>query len=68
MPVASQKYLTPSTVCLVMMMESIWGSFFSILFGFEKFTINLLIGGTLIIISLMVSELSFTPKNKIETK
>ncbi len=66
MQVAAQKYLTPSTACIVMIMEGVWGSLFSILFGFEKFTINLLIGGTLIVISLMVSELPFLSKKKID--
>ncbi len=68
MQVAAQKYLTPSTASLVMMLESIWGSLFSIMFGFENFTLNLLIGGGLIVASLIVSEVSFPLKNKVVSK
>ena len=66
MQVASQKYVNPSTASLVLMFESVFGSIFSILFGFEKFTLNLLIGGLLIVTSLVISEVDFKAavKNK----
>lgn len=57
--VAAQKYVNPSTASLVLMLESVFGSIFSIMFGFEKFTVNLLIGGGLVVASLAVSELDF---------
>lgn len=57
--VAAQKYVNPTTASLVLMFESVFGSLFSIMFGFEKFTLNLLIGGSLIVISLVVSEVDF---------
>lgn len=57
--VAAQKYVNPSTASLVLMFESVFGSIFSIMFGFEKFTLNLLIGGSLIVVSLVVSEVDF---------
>ena len=61
MQVASQKYVNPSTASLVLMFESVFGSIFSIMFGFEKFTLNLLIGGLLIVVSLVISEVEFKP-------
>ncbi|MBR2028409.1 MAG: DMT family transporter [Oscillospiraceae bacterium] len=65
MQVAAQKYVNPSTASLVLMFESVFGSIFSILFGFEKFTLNLLVGGSLIVASLVVSEVDFkTAKQK----
>jgi len=59
MQVAAQKYVNPSTASLVLMFESVFGSLFSILFGFEAFTVNLLIGGGLIVASLIISEVDF---------
>lgn len=57
--IVSQRYVSPSTASLVFMFESVFGSIFSILFGFEEFTLNLLIGGSLIVVSLVVSEIDF---------
>ena len=57
--VAAQKYVNPSTASLVLMFESVFGSIFSIMFGFEKFTLSLLIGGSLIVASLVISEVDF---------
>ncbi len=54
--VAAQRYVNPSTASLVLMFESVFGSIFSIMFGFEQFTWNLLIGGSLIVASLIISE------------
>ncbi|MBQ8733862.1 MAG: DMT family transporter, partial [Anaerotignum sp.] len=66
--VAAQKHVNPSTASLVPMFESVFGSIFSIMFGFETFTLNLLVGGSLIVASLVVSEVdlkSFAKKNKV---
>lgn len=57
--VAAQRYVSPSSASLVLMFESVFGSLFSILFGFEVFTLSLVIGGSLIILSLVVSEVDF---------
>ena len=66
--VAAQKHVNPSTASLVLMFESVFGSIFSIMFGFETFTLSLLVGGSLIVASLVVSEVdlkSFAKKNKV---
>jgi len=41
------------------MTESMFGSIFSVVFGFEPFTENLFIGGVLIIIALLIMQLNF---------
>ena len=68
MQVAAQRYVNPSTASLVLMFESVFGSIFSIMFGFEEFTLNLLIGGSLIVASLVVSELDFKTFGKAKVK
>jgi len=60
--ILSQRFVSPNTASLVFMFESVFGSIFSILFGFEAFTVNLFIGGGLIMISLVISEVEFKKK------
>ncbi len=60
--IISQRHIPPSTASLVMMLEGVFGSIFSIMWGFESFTINLLIGGSLILTSLILSEIDFKKK------
>lgn len=62
--VMAQKYVTASTASLVLMMEGVWGSAFSILFGYENFTLSLLLGGALIVVSLVLSEVQLLKKSK----
>lgn len=56
--IVAQRYLSASTASLVMMLEGVFGSIFSIMFGYEFFTINLLVGGGLILLSLILSEMT----------
>ena len=57
--ILSQRYVSPNTASLVFMFESVFGSIFSILCGFELFSWNLVLGGGLIITSLVISEVDF---------
>ncbi len=41
------------------MTESMFGSIFSVVFGFEPFTWDLLIGGALIVLALVVMQVGF---------
>lgn len=51
-----QKYTSASTAALFFSLESVFGITFSVLFGFEKLTANLVIGGLLIVLSIIVTE------------
>ncbi len=62
--IISRKHLPATTASLVMMLEGVFGSIFSIMWGFEPFTMNLLIGGSLILASLILSEIQFKKSNK----
>lgn len=64
MQIVAQRHLSASTASLVMMLEGVFGSVFSILFGFEKFTLGLLIGGGLILASLIISEVQIIKVKK----
>lgn len=62
MQIAAQKHLSAVTASLVMMLEGVFGSLFSVIAGFEPFTVSLLVGGVMIISSLVLSEVEFKKK------
>lgn len=69
MQVMAQKHITASTASLIMVLEGVWGSVFSIMFRYESFTTNLIIGGTLIVVSLVLSEIpSIKTRKKLRIK
>lgn len=62
--IVAQRYLSASTACLILMLEGVFGSVFSVLFGYEPFTMNLFIGGSLIVCSLILSEIQIVKKKE----
>ncbi|MCI1283727.1 MAG: DMT family transporter [Lacticaseibacillus songhuajiangensis] len=54
-----QKFTDPTPAGLIMMTESVFGSIFSVAFGFEAFTINLLLGGLLILLAIILMQVDF---------
>lgn len=57
--VVGQRFTDPTPAGIILMTESMFGSIFSVVFGFEPFTENLFIGGVLIIIALLIMQLNF---------
>ncbi len=51
-----QRYTSATTAGLIMMLESVFGSIFSIVWGFEEFTPRLAIGGGVILLFLVISQ------------
>lgn len=60
-----QKFTDPTPAGLIMMTESVFGSVFSVMFGFEPFTMDLLFGGLLILIAIIIMQVDF---RKVFTK
>ncbi len=56
----AQKYTDPTTASLILMTESFFAAVFSILFGFEKLTPALAIGGALILLANVILQLRHT--------
>lgn len=54
--IETRRYLPASTASLIMTLEGVFGSIFSVLLGFESFTMSLFWGGTIIFISLVICE------------
>ncbi len=53
---SAQKYTTSSKAAIVLAAEALWGSLFSLLFGFEPLTLRLVVGGLLIFSSILIVE------------
>lgn len=57
--VIAQRYTSATTASLILMLESVSGSVFSIMFGYEKFTKQLLLGGGIILVALVFMNVDF---------
>lgn len=57
--VLAQKHTSATSAGLIMMLEGFFGSVFSVAFGFESFTVQLVVGGTLIMLSIVLMEIDF---------
>lgn len=66
--VIAQRHTSATAAGLIMMLEGFFGSVFSVAFGFEAFTSRLAIGGTIIMVSLMLMEVDFTQLKKLLTR
>lgn len=51
-----QKYTPPSSVALIMTLESVLGAFFSVVFGYDRLEAKLLLGFVLIFVSVVIAE------------
>ncbi|KRL05181.1 DMT family transporter [Liquorilactobacillus oeni] len=54
--VIGQKYTDSTSAGLILMTESLFASFFSVILGFEQLTHNLLLGGILIVAAIFIME------------
>ncbi len=52
----AQRKISPGIAAIILCTEALWGALFSILFGFEKLTLGMVVGGILIILSTVLVE------------
>ncbi|MEH6841417.1 DMT family transporter [Priestia megaterium] len=57
--VLAQKRISATSAGLIMMLEDVFGSVFSVAFGLEAFTAKLVVGGILIMLSIILIEVNF---------
>lgn len=60
----AQTITTPSKAAIIMSAESLFGPLFAILIGFEVFRVNIVIGGFIILASVVLSEIEFKRRGK----
>lgn len=58
-----QRYTDESTAGLILMNEALFGSLLSVLFGFEPFSLHLLIGGIMIMLAILLTQLQANKQN-----
>ena len=57
----AQRYVSSSKAAIILACESLFGTLFSVLLGYDKLTLPMLVGGTIIIISLVLTETTPAP-------
>ncbi len=60
----AQRYTTGTRTAIILSSESLFGSLFSVILGLEPFTIFLVIGGAVILTSIIMSEIKIVPKKR----
>lgn len=60
----AQQFTTPSKAGIFMSMEGLFGSIFSVILKIDTLTINLVIGGSIILLSVILSEVNINLKPK----
>lgn len=64
--IISQKHTSATAAGLILMTESLFASLVSILFGVDHLTMNLMIGGTLLILANLVMQLDVIHRHRIK--
>ncbi len=59
----AQKHISSSKVSLILVTESLFAGVFSILLGFENITSNMIVGGGLILVAVILVEVDFSKKS-----
>lgn len=62
----SQKYTAASKASILLSTEGFFGALFSVLFGFEPVTVPLVIGGAIIMLSIVLLEAKLPGRKKME--
>jgi drug/metabolite transporter (DMT)-like permease len=56
-----QKYASPNQASLILSLEAVFGTLFSVILGDERLTIGLVIGFVIIFIAMMINEFKLDP-------
>lgn len=62
---AVQRYVTSSKAALILSTEALFGSLFSVLLGYDKLTVQMALGGGIILLSLLLTEIKLKKKAPI---
>ena len=63
-----QKFTTPNQASLILSLEAVFGTLFSVILGDEKLTIGLVIGFSVIFIAMIINELKLDPLKLFNNK
>jgi len=60
----AQKNVESSKTAMILSTEALFGTFFSVLLGYDKLSANMVAGGLIIIVSILMAEVDFTKSDK----
>lgn len=60
----AQQRVSATKTALILSTESLFGSFFSVLMGYEPLTVNMIVGGSLIFLSILTAEIDWKSLRK----
>lgn len=60
---SAQQYASPAKAGIFLSTEGFFGSMFSVMLGIDMLTVNLFVGGVIILGSVILAEIDFKPKN-----
>lgn len=63
---SAQKRTTPGKTAIILSMESLFGTIFSIILGIDPLTAKIVIGGLIILTAVILTEVDFTPKKELK--
>ena len=63
-----QKFTTPNQASLILSLEAVFGTLFSVVLGDEKLTVGLIIGFAIIFIAMIINELKLDPLKLFNNK
>jgi drug/metabolite transporter (DMT)-like permease len=62
----AQAHLPPTRTAIIMSMEPVFAALFAVLFGGEPATLRMLLGGALVLVAMLITELA--PRRKVESE
>lgn len=63
---SAQKRTTPGKTAIILSMESLFGTVFSVILGIDPLTAKIVIGGVVILTAVILTEVDFGPKKKFK--
>ncbi len=62
--ILGQKSVSASKAAIILGTEALFGSLFAVILGYDKLTLNMLVGGAIIMVALIMTELTGTKENE----
>lgn len=63
-----QKFTPVNKAAIILCLEAVFGTFFSVVFGYEKLTVTLIIGFSIVFIGMVMNELELDPTKLFNKK
>ena len=66
MQTTAQQHVESAKAAIILATESLFGTVFSVILGYDKLTVNMVLGGLIILISILMTELKLPKKGEKE--